>query len=196
MALNPPRMFDSAVPQPFPTETFILRRKGIRAVVRNSDLSFSEDGEIFVSTLRIVFLSSQVSNGVSGFDIPLANLSNEKFNQPIFGCNNLSFTLQPIGGGGLNYETNFKLEFREGGAGSFLHFFIKSLSAMRETLFSGRNLADHSQHPFSQTVANPSFANNAVFTDPDDPSVLYVARAPQGTQVVMPEAGYSTFYTK
>eukprot|EP00298_Acanthocystis_sp_HF-20_P011625 c19483_g1_i5.p1 GENE.c19483_g1_i5~~c19483_g1_i5.p1 ORF type:complete len:103 (-),score=17.85 c19483_g1_i5:42-350(-) len=96
MALNPPRMFDSAVPQPFPTETFILRRKGIRAVVRNSDLSFSEDGEIFVSTLRIVFLSSQVSNGVSGFDIPLANLSNEKFNQPIFGCNNLSFTLQPV----------------------------------------------------------------------------------------------------
>eukprot|EP00300_Choanocystis_sp_HF-7_P027565 c32709_g1_i1.p1 GENE.c32709_g1_i1~~c32709_g1_i1.p1 ORF type:complete len:192 (+),score=42.30 c32709_g1_i1:56-631(+) len=190
MAVNPALVAN--LPQPFPNEIFALRRSGMRAIIRGP-FSFSLDGEIFVSTLRIIFVPKDQRN-VMAFDIPLANIRNEKFNQPIFGCNNLSFTLEPIPGGGIEQVSEWKIEFRDGGCGSFLELFLRSLFAMRETLSNGRRVRDHQQHPFSQSVGNGTFSST-VFTDPSDPSTVYVASAvtTQNAQQATAPA-YSGFY--
>jgi hypothetical protein len=65
MALNPPTL--SNLPQSFPGEYFILRRRTMRMIVKGNDLGYEQDGEVFVSTLRIVFVGEEVVNGVSGF---------------------------------------------------------------------------------------------------------------------------------
>ena len=43
----------------------------------------------------------QGNSSLQGFDIPIATLVDESFNQPIFGANNLSGTSPPLDGTGL-----------------------------------------------------------------------------------------------
>jgi hypothetical protein len=40
--------------------------------------------------------TTQNSIEFKGFDIPIKNIEKESFNQPIFGCNNLSGVVQPV----------------------------------------------------------------------------------------------------
>eukprot|EP00301_Raphidiophrys_heterophryoidea_P025007 c8284_g1_i1.p1 GENE.c8284_g1_i1~~c8284_g1_i1.p1 ORF type:complete len:213 (-),score=54.03 c8284_g1_i1:802-1389(-) len=194
MALNPPTL--SGLPQAFPSEVFVLRRIGIRCVT-SKPFKYSCDGELFISTLRMIFVAEEVTQQISGFDIPLANMSDEAFNQPIFGCNNLAFRLSPIPGGGLSSTCEMKLEFRDGGAGTFLEVFIRSLGAMRETLAGGSPISNHVQHPFSQSVSNGTFVAT-MYTDPNDPSTLYMAQPspshPPPSAPDAPKAVYSAYY--
>jgi hypothetical protein len=64
--------------------------------------------------------------------VPLALLTHESFNQPIFGCNNLSGATTPLAGGGLSGTANFWLYFKSGGVGTFLPLFFGLLEDTRE----------------------------------------------------------------
>lgn len=70
----------------------------------------------------MVFLAPSADpSGLVGFDLPLVYLRKDKFNQPIFGANNLSgecWPAEPQGGpmGSLPPYT-FTLYFKEGGCG-------------------------------------------------------------------------------
>lgn len=59
-------------------------------------------------------------------------IRNEKFNMPIFGCNNLSMTVVPQNQWGYNSQFNAKFEFRSGGAQTFLRIFWKVMSSVNE----------------------------------------------------------------
>lgn len=57
----------------------------------------------------------------------------EAFNQPLFGCNNLSFVVVPQNNWGHNTTLSVKLEFRNGGAQTFLYSFWKLMAGVNET---------------------------------------------------------------
>ena len=57
---------------------------------------FKGKGELHVSTIRMVFIKDSASADFSAFDLPMANISNEKFNQPIFGANNMTGTVAAV----------------------------------------------------------------------------------------------------
>ena len=67
--------------------------------------------------------------GLHAFELPLAYLRGDKFNQPIFGCNNLSGECWPAveGGGpaGGMPPHKFALYFKEGGVGTFLPLYFR-----------------------------------------------------------------------
>ena len=115
----------------------------------------SYNGIIYLSTLRIVFVSPEYS-----FDIPLANISEESFNQPIFASNNLSGNVKMIHDEKINIK--WKIHFYDS-VNTFLNMFTISLSRMREFLAEPEKK--------STTVKTSTSA----FIDPNDSSVLYVS---------------------
>ena len=60
------------------------------------------------------------------------SIRNEKFNQPSFGSNNLSFNVVPQTGWGESYQFSVVLEFRNGGAQTFLRIFWKLMSTVND----------------------------------------------------------------
>ena len=67
-----------------------------------------------LSLPRLVFVSKNFARNAAdqftSFDMPLAHLSNERFNQPIFGANNLTGTIGRWQVG----PSKFTITFREG----------------------------------------------------------------------------------
>merc|ERR1711990_685297 len=123
MAANPPLVLGAngmLTPAPFAGEYFVLGRDGVQIEVdnvRTSSGKWKADGYLFVSHVRMVFVAPKAhSSGLQSFDFPLAYVSNEKFNQPIFGCNNLSVSCFSVAeGGGPNgamppHKAKFYLE--------------------------------------------------------------------------------------
>ena len=58
---------------------------------------------------------------------------NEKFNQPLFGSNNLSMNVASQSGWGNSDDFTAKLEFRKGGAQTFLRLFWRVMSGVNST---------------------------------------------------------------
>ena len=113
----------------------------------------SYNGIIYLSTLRIVFVSSEYS-----FDIPLANISEELFNQPIFTPNNLSGNVKMIHDEKIS--TKWKIQFYDS-VNTFLNMFTISLYKMREFL--------------AEPEKKYTTVQTSAFIDPNDSSVLYVS---------------------
>ena len=181
-----PLLYSSQEPMAVRGEHFLLRRAGIVVEVTCPGLpKLKGKGAIFLTTLRIVFVSADkpaLGNGLrfEAFDFPLSTLSGESFNQPIFGANNLTGVVQPIQGCGLPGPASFKLSFNQGGVGSFLHLFIRALRELRSGGVSsglGRMAAQGTLH-----------AESSAFVDPSDPSVIFIAQPAVAVSTVPPEA--------
>lgn len=144
---------------------------------------FAGKGELHVSTIRMVFLCSRPTAEFSGFDIPMANLSEESFNQPIFGANNLSGKVQAIANeaAGVTGTVQVKLYFNEGGCATFLRVFFNAMDQIRRIPTAVPVASE-----FTQAVASGSFVQ-AAFVDPSDPSTVYVS---QPVQQATPIAAY------
>jgi len=119
--LNPQMYSATAQPLRVRGEQFLTVREGMHCSVRVHGLpELSAYGKLFLTHVRIVFAAAKpvpLGGGQSfrAFDFPLNSLSNERFNQPIFGANNLTGTVQPLPGSGLPGPAEFKLTFKEGG---------------------------------------------------------------------------------
>ena len=116
---------------------------------------------------------------IEAFDLPLATMRNERFNQPIFGANNMSGTSEPLPGG-LADEIKWTLTFKEGGVGTFLPLFFRLLGEMRHRM-SAESHYDHNfeQPPVAQQVVQQIVG--AAYVDPNDPTKLYVSQPVQST---------------
>jgi len=64
------------------------------------------------------------------FDVPLALMFKEKFNQPIFGANYISCTTKPLFNS-LPNDAECKIWFMEGGCSKFLRAFRETLEKIR-----------------------------------------------------------------
>mmetsp|Transcript_46067 Transcript_46067/g.76737 ORF Transcript_46067/g.76737 Transcript_46067/m.76737 type:complete len:244 (-) Transcript_46067:466-1197(-) len=183
MALNPLQMTRGGLPQPMAGELFILQRDGIHFRLDGvSDtgvpLKLQAKGVLYVSTLRIVFVTSPPpshdARGPGGyvlyaFELPYMGIFEEKFNQPIFGANNLSGSVSALPGGGLLGSARFKITFNEGGVGTFLPMFFSLMAEAHNRLSQDR------VPQFVEQVRTGTIVQQA-YIDPNDPSVLYITQ--------------------
>jgi hypothetical protein len=167
-----PTLYSATQPTQIRGEHFLLVRSGITCEIQVEGLPVLKGaGSLILTTIRMVFVNSKkVPLGENmffeAFDLPLTTLRDEKFNQPIFGANNLTGTVEPVIGGGLPGPASFKLNFREGGCGTFLHFFLRSLREIR----SGRS-------NLGGLAANGNLrTESAAFMDPNDPTIIFVVQ--------------------
>ena len=115
-------------PVPMPNEFFVLCRTGIHFTAKSGSSKVDGNGSLFLSTLRMVFVSDR---GGGGFDMPLATLYEEKFNQPIFGANNMTGLSPPLTLPEGSPAYKWCISFKNGGVGTFLPFFFRLLQEMR-----------------------------------------------------------------
>ena len=161
-----------------PGEVFLLARDGIKFEVSSSELpKLKAKGRLVLSSLRLVFVASPNPTRVQGvefsaFDIPLKLLFQEKFNQPIFGCNNLTGVVDPIPGMGLPSRVSWKVSFTRGGVGTLLPLFARALKEMR---FQGTAQAAPANARLMQVVQTGNL-NSVAFIDPNDPSTIFVSQ--------------------
>ena len=99
-------------------------------------------------------------------------MRNERFNQPIFGANNMSGANEPLPGGGLSDEIKWTLTFKDGGVGTFLPLFFRLLSEMRTRMSQPAAPAT----PEVLSAADAQQILRAAYVDPSDPSKLYVSQ--------------------
>ena len=99
MTANPPLVQGRdgiLCPQPYQNEAIVLRRESIELGLDNLHTSsgkWATRGVLYLTNLRLVFVAAKEDgSGLRAFDLPLAYTRREKFNQPIFSCNNLSGT--------------------------------------------------------------------------------------------------------
>ena len=180
-----PTLFSPTQPAQIRGEHFLLQRTGISCEINVPGLpTLKGTGQLILTTLRMVFVvSKKVSLGdgmfFEAFDLPLTTLSEDKFNQPIFGANNLTGKVEPIVGGGLPGPATFKLIFKEGGCGTFLHFYLR---ARREIKTGGGRLG-------SLAASGNLRMESAAFVDPNDPTVIFVVQ-PAVAVADIPAASY------
>lgn len=74
--------------------------------------------------------SNLAKSEFKAFDVPLALIVNEKFNQPIFGANYLSGICKPLYNM-IPADAEFKIWFMEGGCGKFLKSFRYTIKQIR-----------------------------------------------------------------
>lgn len=122
------------------------------------------------------------ARGAETFEMPFRGLWDERFNQPIFGCNNLTATIQfydeqPFQGG-----LTMKIDFIAGGVNTFLPVFNNVLQATRVQMEQERRLADNvtpSPVAISESAPQPTEYfphSNMAFIDPNDPTRIYTTQ--------------------
>ncbi|CAK69442.1 unnamed protein product (macronuclear) [Paramecium tetraurelia] len=168
MALNPP-ITQTGVPLRVDQEFFILYRNEMEGEFKIENMGkFSAKGKVYVTTCRLVFVSDKFQKeSFKSFDIPLAYLSAEKFQQPIFGSNYLEGNVDPLYNL-LPGKTHFKLWFKAGGCDKFLRILVNVLTQIRKQRGSGQRVPD------ARMMENFAISQSQAFIDPNDPSVIYV----------------------
>lgn len=206
MAENP-ALDPQGLPVPFVSEVMVLMRQGIEFHVDHLPSlgggKWAAKGTLYMSSVRMVFVASRPTPAPSGaatplhaFDMPLLYISGEKFNQPIFGCNNISGRVLPVQGSpeaapsgpSVQLPHNFTIYFMEGGVGTFLPVFGNLLRGLRAANPAAASLAGAaggasssasreessiSPLPTSQPVQVLESVRSA-YVDPKDPTVVYV----------------------
>lgn len=165
-------------PVPMPNELFVLSRDGISFTAKSGRTKYEGRGFMQLSTLRIVFVATRRNGNLQAFDIPLATMTKESFNQPIFGANNLSGISPPLQGSSCTEDFHWRISFTEGGVGTFLPIYFRLLNEMRTRMRAEPQAA--TPVPIAQIQVEQIV--QAAYVDPNDPTKLYVSvpSAPQG----------------
>lgn len=170
---DPELIGEGQQPVPMGDEVFILHRTGVTFSANASRETFTGNGDLYLSTLRLVFVCKGSGN-IGGFDLPLATLTEEQFNQPIFSANNLTGITAPLPQSGIADDIRWKLAFNNGGVNTFLHIFFRLLHEMRSQL---QQQGTAPQPPVPHAVAEQIL--HAAYIDPNDPTTLYVSTTKQ-----------------
>ena len=211
MAANPPLVMGyggALMPAPFAGEFFVLGRDNMQIDVdnvRTRSGHWKADGSLYMSQIRLVFVAKKPdASGLQSFDFPLAYFTEEKFNQPIFGCNNLSMRCFQVGeaGGprGSLPPHKIKLYLMRGGANTLLPLLWRTLDMKRREAAAQEAAMQAASYPdVNHDASNRPFRANdhdlmgrqnlqamvdTAYINPNDPSVVYVTQ-PLGEDKVM-----------
>ncbi|CDP19006.1 unnamed protein product [Coffea canephora] len=180
MALNP-QVFPNGMPVPFVNEMFVLARDGVDFEVDKIPGAqgghVKAKGIIYLSNIRMVFVANKPVGDFAAFDLPLLYIRGEKFNQPIFFCNNISGSVDPVvpenEQRALFSTHSFKILFKEGGCGTFVPLFFNLIHSVRqynqETSRAGPQLdpLQASQTPVDEMMRH-------AYVDPNDPTRIFL----------------------
>mmetsp|Transcript_41303 Transcript_41303/g.54291 ORF Transcript_41303/g.54291 Transcript_41303/m.54291 type:complete len:190 (-) Transcript_41303:303-872(-) len=169
--------FQPGVPVVVGNEQFLLMRTRIHFRVDIPGSRYSANGKMLLTTDRLIFVADRppLQNGISfqGYDIPLACVFEEKFNQPIFGANNITGKIsEPAGMEAM--EVGFKISFNNGGCMTFLQNFFTVLQHARNTV---QNASAVPSAPIDPSVSDVPYAT-VVSVDSSDPSMVFVQAYP------------------
>ncbi|KAL3142799.1 hypothetical protein ABBQ38_003098 [Trebouxia sp. C0009 RCD-2024] len=174
------------LPALYAQEVIALQRDGIDFSInglRHQSGKWSTRGVLYLTNLRLVFVAKQAdaASGLVAFELPLAYVRKDKFNQPIFACNNLSGECWPAAPGGGPQGNlpphGFSLYFKEGGVGTFLPLYFSFVGIARDNL-----------HKVQQQPSAPQELVATAFVDPSDPSRLYLAQPSEPAASERPSA--------
>ncbi|XP_078433569.1 classical AGP protein [Wolffia australiana] len=190
MALNPELLSYTPMPVPFVNEMFVLTREGVEFEVDKIPLHGGHGGKvksrgtIFLSNIRMVFVATKPEGGFVAFDMPLLYVHDEKFNQPIFFCNNISAYVEPVvpeDQPRALYSTHtVKILFKEGGCGTFVPLFFNLLASARQYAQFAAAAAAQPTAPYPRIdplqVSAPPVEEmmRHAYVDPNDPSKIYL----------------------
>uniref|UniRef100_A0A7N1A6Y6 Arabinogalactan protein n=1 Tax=Kalanchoe fedtschenkoi TaxID=63787 RepID=A0A7N1A6Y6_KALFE len=189
MALNP-QLLPDGVPVAFFNELFVLARDGVEFEVDKIPGSdrVKAKGTIYLSNIRMVFVASKPVGNFFAFDMPLLYIHGEKFNQPIFHCNNISGFVEPVVPDDEHralYSTHsFKILFKEGGCGTFVPLFFNLLNSLRQYNQQFRAGAEAPRVDPLQAAQPPvEEMMRHAYVDPNDPTKIYLQQPTQEPQL-------------
>ncbi|CAA9988852.1 conserved Plasmodium protein, unknown function [Plasmodium knowlesi strain H] len=171
MALNPTLIQgqEFLFPANKGSEFTYLRREDVKMKLYLPDRTIKEDGMIFLTSIRLVFIKSERSRTNANFisvEFPLNLIEKPKFEQPVFGLNYLSGVVKPLVDhpNSLNSPCKWNLVFLNGQCSSFLNYFFKVYEAAKRNRPLG-SLSEFNEQFFSSSNA---------YVDPSDPTFLYI----------------------
>ncbi|KAI5679475.1 hypothetical protein M9H77_10425 [Catharanthus roseus] len=191
MAVNP-QLFPNGMPVPFVNELFVLAREGVEFEVDKIPGSrgghVKAKGTIYLSNIRMVFVSNKPVEGVAAFDMPLLYVHGEKFNQPIFFCNNISGLVDPVVPDNENralYSTHsFKILFKEGGCGTFVPLFFNLIGLVRQyNQQTSRASAEPELDPLRAADTPVDEMMRHAYVDPNDPTRIFLQQPTPDSQL-------------
>ncbi|SOV81609.1 conserved Plasmodium protein, unknown function [Plasmodium sp. gorilla clade G3] len=171
MALNPTLIQGNEFlfPANKGSEVTYLRREDVKLKLYLPDRTIKEDGMIFLTSSRLVFVKNEHSKtnaNFAGVEFPLSLIEKPKFEQPVFGLNYLSGIIKPLidHPNSLKSACKWNLVFLNGQCSSFLNIFFKVYEAAKKNRpLVGLN--EFNEHFFS---------NSNAYVDPNDPTFLYI----------------------
>ncbi|ERN06457.1 hypothetical protein AMTRI_Chr06g169080 [Amborella trichopoda] len=185
MALNSP-LLPNGMPVPFENEMFILSRDGVEFEIDKIPTApggkIKAKGTIYLSNVRMLFVAKKPVGDFRAFDMPLLYVHDEKFNQPIFFCNNISGLVEPVvpedQHRALYSPHSFKILFKEGGCGTFVPLFFNLIASVKQYNQHVTNTSSNDHTP----RVDPLQANQPpvdemmrhAYVDPSDPTRIYL----------------------
>ncbi|KAL6190727.1 hypothetical protein ACLB2K_037121 [Fragaria x ananassa] len=192
MALNP-QLLPNGMPVPFVNEIFVLIRDGVEFEVDKIPGSdggrLKAKGTIYLSNIRMVFVSKKPVGDFVAFDMPLLFVHGEKFNQPVFFCNNIAGQVEPVvpenQPAALYSVHSFKILFKDGGCGTFVPLFFNLISSVRQynQQFQQANTPQAHVDPLqaAQTPVNEMMRH--AYVDPNDPTRIFLQQPTAESQL-------------
>ncbi|RAL38629.1 unnamed protein product [Cuscuta campestris] len=191
MALNP-QLFPNGMPVPFINELFVLARDGVEFEVDKipgPNLGrVKAKGTIYLSNIRMVFVAKKPVGDFFAFDMPLLYVSDEKFHQPIFHCNNISASVEPVvpeNENGALYSTHtIKILFKEGGCGTFVPLFFNLINSVREYhRQQTASMAQPRMDPLQAAQTPVDDMMRRAYVDPNDPTKIFLQQPTSESQL-------------
>ncbi|KAH9328922.1 hypothetical protein KI387_001030, partial [Taxus chinensis] len=146
-------------------------------------------GTIYLSTVRMVFVANKPVGAFVAFDLPLLYIHDEKFNQPIFFCNNISGKVDPVVPEDANralFSTHsFKIIFKEGGCGTFIPLFFNLIRSVRQYHQMSVSAADATPRADPLQVGQPPVDEmmRCAYVDPNDPTRIFLQQPESESQL-------------
>ncbi|XP_073146535.1 UPF0664 stress-induced protein C29B12.11c [Henckelia pumila] len=180
MALNP-QLCPNALPVPFVHEMFVLARDGVEFEIDKipgaQGGNVKTKGTVYLSNIRMVFVANKPIGNFFAFDIPLLYVHGEKFNQPIFHCNNISGAVDPVVPENEHralYSTHsFKILFKEGGCGTFIPLFFNLIASVRR-YNQHASAAQVRLDPLQAAQTPVEEMMRHAYVDPNDPTRIFL----------------------
>ncbi|XP_017976111.1 PREDICTED: UPF0664 stress-induced protein C29B12.11c [Theobroma cacao] len=190
MALNP-QLFQNGMPIPFTNEMFVLVRDGVEFEVDKIPGSnggrVKARGAIYLSNIRMVFVATHPDGNFFAFDMPLLYVHDEKFNQPIFHCNNISGHVEPVVPENEHralYSTHsFKILFKEGGCGTFVPLFLNLISSVRQYNQQVNPGPEPRMDPLQAAQTPVDEMMRHAYIDPNDPTRIFLQQPDTQSQL-------------
>ncbi|KAH9649922.1 classical AGP protein [Citrus sinensis] len=188
MALNP-QLFPNWMPVPFTNELFVLARDGVEFHVDKipGTNQVKARGTVYLSNIRVVFVASKPVGNFVAFDMPLLYIHDEKFNQPIFHCNNISGFVEPVIPENEHralYSTHsFKILFKEGGCGTFVPLFLNLISSVRQYNRQSNVGTEPRVDPLQAAQTPVDEMMRHAYVDPNDPTKIFLQQPNSESQL-------------
>ncbi|KAJ4962092.1 hypothetical protein NE237_022002 [Protea cynaroides] len=192
MAVNP-QLFTNGMPVPFVNEIFVLARDGVEFEIDkipgiHGD-KINAKGTIYLSNVRMVFVANKPVGHFTAFDMPLLYVHAEKFNQPIFFCNNISGLVEPVvpedQHRALYSSHSFKIYFKEGGCGTFVPLFFNLIASVRQynqhISESGSEAVRVDPLQAAETPVDEMMRH--AYVDPQDPTRIFLQQPNRESQL-------------